>query len=392
MADSIIKVSVIIPVYNTEKYLEQCLDSVINQTLREIEIICVDDGSTDRSVEILKEYQEKDPRIQILYQKNSYAGVARNNGKAVAKGEYLVFWDSDDYFMLNALEEMYNKCVEDDADICICSGRQFYEEEGFEAPGPRYIRKFEIPETIPFNRITAEDHVISITVEVPWNKMFRRAFIEKQGLDFKECRNANDVYFVVNALCLADRITLVDKELVYYRKAKQSGLMATLKSGLMNAIITWIETAENLQRHNAFPQRTFANRAVESMVNLLNSTPSWEEYKEAFLFLQEGNLEKLGICYDVNDDYYYVKYHKEVARHLYEDTPEQFSKWIGTVFFRKEAIASARRRADNEKKNKTIAKKEAEIRRIRESNTYKAGRMLTWLPRKCRNAMKKKEK
>ena len=79
------KISVIIPVYNTEKYLKQCLDSVINQTLKEIEIICVDDGSTDKSLKILEEYKEKDKRIIIIKQQNQYAGVARNNGLKTAK-------------------------------------------------------------------------------------------------------------------------------------------------------------------------------------------------------------------------------------------------------------------------------------------------------------------
>ena len=92
------KVSVIIPVYNVEDYLRQCLDSVINQTLKDIEIICVDDGSTDKSLEILHEYEKKDSRITVLTQKNQYAGVARNVGMSVATGKYFVFLDSDDFF------------------------------------------------------------------------------------------------------------------------------------------------------------------------------------------------------------------------------------------------------------------------------------------------------
>ncbi|MBR6222807.1 MAG: glycosyltransferase family 2 protein [Lachnospiraceae bacterium] len=105
-----IKVSVIVPVYDAEKYLEQCLDSIVNQTLKEIEIICVDDGSTDSSMEILNRFKENDPRITVLSQQNLFAGVARNNGKSHARGKYLVFWDSDDYFYETALEKMYSQC------------------------------------------------------------------------------------------------------------------------------------------------------------------------------------------------------------------------------------------------------------------------------------------
>ena len=92
-----VKVTVVIPVYNAQRHLRQMLDSVISQTLKEIEIICVDDGSTDSSKEILEEYKSKDERITVLHQQNLFAGVARNTGMKAARGEFLAFWDSDDY-------------------------------------------------------------------------------------------------------------------------------------------------------------------------------------------------------------------------------------------------------------------------------------------------------
>ncbi len=91
-----IKISVIIPVYNAEKYLRECLDSIVKQTLQEIEIICIDDGSTDNSLAVLREYERKDERLKIIEQANSGAGVARNAGMKAARGEYLAFMDADD--------------------------------------------------------------------------------------------------------------------------------------------------------------------------------------------------------------------------------------------------------------------------------------------------------
>ena len=91
------KISVIVPVYNTEKYLAACLDSLVNQTLKEIEIICVDDGSTDSSLKILREYEAKDSRLKVITQENKYAGVPRNTGIDAAAGKYVYFADSDDY-------------------------------------------------------------------------------------------------------------------------------------------------------------------------------------------------------------------------------------------------------------------------------------------------------
>ena len=114
-----IKISIIIPVYNCEKYLEECLDSVLRQTLKEYEIICVDDGSTDCTIDILKKYAEQDFRIKVLHQKNQGAGVARNLGLKHAEGEYIAFLDSDDYYLdTDALMCMYEICKKNDVDVC----------------------------------------------------------------------------------------------------------------------------------------------------------------------------------------------------------------------------------------------------------------------------------
>ena len=126
--DYIPKVSVIIPVYNTEEYLRECLDSVVNQTLKDIEIICIDDGSTDSSLDILKEYAKKDNRITVLKQKNQSSGIARNAGLSIAQGKYLSFLDSDDLFELELLESLYKKIISTKSDIAICDADKFDSE------------------------------------------------------------------------------------------------------------------------------------------------------------------------------------------------------------------------------------------------------------------------
>lgn len=117
MMNENIKVSVIIPVYNSAQYLTKCIESMLNQTLKEIEIICVDDGSTDESLAIIKNYKKLDSRIKILTQENKYAGVARNNGMRIAKGEYLFFLDSDDFSSDTLLEKVYFKGKDTNADV-----------------------------------------------------------------------------------------------------------------------------------------------------------------------------------------------------------------------------------------------------------------------------------
>ena len=126
------KVSVIIPVYNVERYLTDCLDSLLRQTLVDIEIICVNDGSTDGSPDILMRYAKLDSRMIILNQENSGLSSARNAGLDIAQGEYLYFLDSDDYIDANALQILYIKAQEDDLDILFFNGTAIYEDPALE--------------------------------------------------------------------------------------------------------------------------------------------------------------------------------------------------------------------------------------------------------------------
>jgi len=111
------KISVIIPVYNTEKYLKECLESIINQTLTDIEIICINDGSTDNSLDILNSYANSDKRIKVFSQKNQGQGTARNYGMKIATGDYIHFMDSDDILELNTFEDSYRICEEKNLDF-----------------------------------------------------------------------------------------------------------------------------------------------------------------------------------------------------------------------------------------------------------------------------------
>ena len=109
-----------IPVFNAGKFIQRCLDSVLSSTLKNIEIICIDDGSTDDSLAILNEYKNKDPRIKVLSQVRSFAGTARNAGIAIAKGVYIHFLDADDWIDVQAYEKWYKLAKDSDADVCIC--------------------------------------------------------------------------------------------------------------------------------------------------------------------------------------------------------------------------------------------------------------------------------
>ena len=172
--DFIPKVSVIIPVYNVEQYLKQCLDSVINQTLKDIEIICVDDGSTDCSLKILKEYAEKDNRITVISTPNVNAGHARNIGLKQAKGMYISFVDSDDWLDPDMLIKLYWKMANNsDIDMCICNfdvidnkTKQIIQVLGIQH---KNTKQFDVDKK--GNLIITQDKpIFQICNPAPWNK------------------------------------------------------------------------------------------------------------------------------------------------------------------------------------------------------------------------------
>lgn len=221
------KVSVIIPVYNAESYLEQCLDSVTAQTLKEIEIICVDDGSQDRSLDILKEYQARDPRIQIICQKNAGAGAARNAGLKKAQGNFLSFLDSDDFFEPNMLELAYNQIERYQADFVVFNSDQYHMDKREFVPVPWVLRTRDIPPYMPFSHRQLTDNIFKTFVGWAWDKLYRRSFVLEHNLWFQEQRTSNDMLFVFSALVLAKKIAIVNQVLAHQRRGGSASLSVT---------------------------------------------------------------------------------------------------------------------------------------------------------------------
>ncbi len=213
-----LSVSVVMPIYNASDYLRPALDSVIAQTLRDIEIICIDDGSTDRSLAILKEYQKKDPRIRIVTETNAGPAKARNNGMRRARGEYLSFLDADDFFEPTMLETLYRTAKEKSLDIAVC------EYDLFENRTARFKRSIpsEHADILANGRVTGKnefpDTIFQSTEGYVWNKLFRRDFVTEKELSFLEdAKIFEDVYFTLTALSLAERVGKCEGVLLHHR-------------------------------------------------------------------------------------------------------------------------------------------------------------------------------
>ena len=183
------KVSVIIPVYNTEKYLRQCLDSVIHQSLREIEIICVDDGSTDSSARILEKYRAEDARIKMIHQGNAGLSAARNTGLRAARGEYVYFIDSDDYVETNALEFVYKEAKRDRLDILFFDGESFFDppelKSGFVGTDC-CCRPCEFGGVLSGTDMYVKMRAKGVFRPMVWLQLLRRQYLIEEKLTFRE--------------------------------------------------------------------------------------------------------------------------------------------------------------------------------------------------------------
>lgn len=244
------KVSVIIPVYNVEQYLKTCLDSVINQTLQDIEIICVDDGSTDGSLDILRDYEKKDLRLKVLTQKNQHAGVARNNGLKAATGEYLSFLDSDDFFDLHMLEDMYNKAKKDDSDVVVCGFYQYNNRLNKITSIAKINTKF-VKKT-PFSPLDFKDNLFDGLKLNAWTKLFRRKLFVNNNLQFEKCVCCNDLTCVCTALALSNKISIINKPYIYYRYNQKNNLTANRNKSIDGFLIAAKGLEENLKKFNIY--------------------------------------------------------------------------------------------------------------------------------------------
>ncbi len=293
-----IKVSVIFPVYNVENYLRQCLNSVVNQTLKEIEIICVDDGSTDASAEILDEYAAKDSRITVLRQKNGGAGAARNNGLRIAKGKYLSFLDSDDFFELNMLEEAYNCAEKYSADLVIFKSNQYFEDSDSYKNTEWVVRYAELPPYQPFNRRSITSNIFKACVGWAWDKLFSREFVLKNNLLFQEQRTSNDMLFVFSAIAIAEKIAYVDKSeiLAHQRRDSTDSLSKTKEKSWDCFYKALIALRDRLKQDGIFQEveRDYINYALHFALWNLNSL-SQPTYDKLYKKLNEEWWKELGI-------------------------------------------------------------------------------------------------
>ena len=228
------KVSVIVPIYNVEKYLEKCINSLLSQTLEDIQIILVNDGSKDNSGNIAKEY-EKNNKDRVIYVEKENGGLsdARNYGLKYATGDFIAFLDSDDYIEKNAYEEMYNKAIEENADYVECD---FIWE---------FPNKIRVDKQYPYKN---KKEMLSFVRVVAWNKLIKRQLIIDNNLEFPKGLRYEDVEFTYKLIPFINKFAYVDKPFIHY--VQREGSIANVQNERTAEIFTVLDNVIEFYKKN----------------------------------------------------------------------------------------------------------------------------------------------
>lgn len=367
------RVSVIVPVYNALPYLSECLGSILAQTLEDIEILCVDDGSTDGSLEVLDDYAARDMRLTVIRQENAGAGAARNTGLLVSRGEYLSFLDADDFFEPSMLEEAYQKCVEDDADICVYGARRFDVSTGEFVRADWLLRSAQLPDSTPFSYEDMLDHILVFVSPAPWNKMFRREFVTGEKLRFQEVKRANDLFFTRLALIKAQRITVVDKILVNYRVGSGDNLQASNHETPLEFYRALLALKREFVALGVFAkiERSFVNDALSNCLYNLNSLQTSDAFCNLYRLLKSGLFAELGIA-DRPRSFFFAKHHYVQYEKIMQLSPEAYLLDQVESLGRQLGEASNRLASADAR----LAKDNAKVSRVRESRSFRLGKRI----------------
>lgn len=260
------KLSVIVPVYNTEKYIERCLSSLVNQTIKEIEIICVDDGSIDKSLDILNSYAQKYSNVKVLRQNHKKQGAARNLAFAQAQGEYIGYVDSDDWVDENYYEELYNAAKKYDCDVALATNVRI-------GNGKTKHRL----------NISKEEYVTTLQDKLdinnqyknpcPTNKIYRKSLLADNDIKFPEDMYCEDKIFTLKALYYANGVVAVPNIYYYYFR----NLDSTVKSSQFKKAMKIDENRARIEMLNFLSDNNADIRdkvfwAVEKEINALGIT------------------------------------------------------------------------------------------------------------------------
>ncbi|MDD3252706.1 MAG: glycosyltransferase [Lachnospiraceae bacterium] len=364
-----VKVSIVIPIYNVEKYLRQCLDSVVNQTLKDIEIICVNDGSTDSSPLIIDEYVKKDSRVKVIHKENSGYGASMNRGFDLAQGEYIGIVESDDYADANMFEKLYQTAKNQSLDV-VKSGYYLY----YSIPEEKN-EKVEIASKIMCNRTICPSEDFNAKMEqveffnikpTIWSSIYRNEFIKENGIRFNETPGASyqDASFNFKVWTCAERIQLVREAYLHYRQDNENSSVNS-----KGKVFCVCDEYEEMERF--LSERPYKRGKLEYVKNRIKY--------DSYIW----NYERLASKYKY---LFMERFSNEFAEDMKNGTlnKEYFEdyKWERLLDIINDPVQAHTNMAMSSRKAN------AELEKILNSKSYRIGRAITFIPRKMQGGIR----
>ena len=325
-----IKISVIIPCYNAQKYLKECITSDLIQTFKDFELICINDGSLDNTLEILKEFSLKDERVKIIDKINEGAAQARNDGILEAKGKYIMFLDSDDCYAPNALEIAYRNITKDNSEICVFG---FSSKINNEIKRAKFFNQGQ-----HFSSINDKEELSEALVFI-WDKIYKTDFLRQNNISFmKNCKTSEDISFCWECLFNGAKISCIYEPLYIYR-VDNFDSVTTSKIGILSDLETFKKFSE---------KEIFKSQTKDNQLKVVNRfCNGWEYYLPRFRDHKKKIKEVLKTA-QIVFEYMESKFGKKEIRNL--KSYKKFQKTKFKLFFN--SIFSIRNSVD--KKHKII--------------------------------------
>lgn len=373
--------SVVIPVHNAEAYIGDTLASVFAQSLARFEVICVDDGSTDQSSEILNQLSKRDHRLRVFQQENRFAGAARNRAIMAAQGEYVAFLDADDILAEDALEAYYSTAIRTDADVVVAKAAIFSGNPQGAGIANNWLNEEYIPATDVFSAKEIYPFVFNFTAGGPGAKCFKKSFITENNLQFLEIRKSEDFYFIHLGIAKANRIAVIRRPLYFIRDVQTSVEHQKDKMPL----VFW--DAVELMKVRLVEEgllelvkQSFVNECVNRFAYNLRSMKTTAGFEAVLEKLKQVGQEELGLgVYPMR--YYYR-----------QDNYSYLCKQLGMTAVpvalpeKKASAQPVEKKATQRTVIRHVNVDEAAL--IRASASYRIGRFITFIPRKIRGGVR----
>lgn len=322
------KVSVIIPFYNVEGYIEQCLNSVVNQTLKDIEILLVNDASDDKSVSIVNKFAQEDSRIRIInLPERKGQGYARNRAMEVALGEYIGFVDSDDFVKPEMFEKLYNTAKSSNLDIAMCQAVEYDDVTGRYINSDYYsLEPLSIFEDKIFEPKDTKEYVLDINVAL-WNKIYRNEYLKKTGEKFPEGFIYEDLPFFFGTYLPAKKIQIVWEKLYVYRVRAKNSTMQQVNKKVLDRLPMVSLTYEKMKKTSYLSgmKQRFQAWVIDDLFH--RYTVLKDYCQKEYFFMMKKIFQGLEIE-DIQDDYWKKVYHFEGYLLVINNTFEEFNQQV----------------------------------------------------------------